>query len=416
MDKQQQRFDIPTDRRGAAETLGQLAPAIVGEPLAEVPRPQRIEFARTPIEVGDNGLTDWQDEYRVAYMQPCPAELLTSAPYRLTWKDSLGVVNQSYFADALGPIVPVAAREAELRLAAQFERAHGSGVLDSLSQQERDALAATTTDVDPVKIFKVGADAARKVLTQYALLADSVGQADPVEFAQAVRGSKFFSEVARRNYWELMAATDRRAAVTGSIVVTDQGVIAFDQRSREVLAEMKANTIAQASRVLEDALDAGMTEQEAVEKYYREDDEASAQYMRLRDGEVPACIGLAARVPGTTINAVEFVGDLLVSEFVDQVSLIDLRQVDSIDLVDHLDRPEADLLIPSMACMNCVTRIGKILGKTSAHDVEIDLETKVARVRFDSFDELRAAIETLGQSYAVAGVLAVSSDQSSRIA
>jgi hypothetical protein len=81
-------------------------------------------------------------------------------------------------------------------------------------------MAATTTDREPVEIFRVGVDTTARALVQHAYLADQTPYREPGEFARGLRDSGIFTVVASTWHWGLQFAhrhdqSGRRFSVGG---------------------------------------------------------------------------------------------------------------------------------------------------------------------------------------------------------
>jgi hypothetical protein len=205
---------------------------------------RRIGYRATPlIAAPGSHLTSAQQGYLTSYMQPCPAARL------------------------------------------------GDGA--------RRVLAATTTDTEPIEIFRIGIEATARTLIQHAYIADQTPYRTPEEFARGMRESGIFGVVASSWYWELQASTFRRGMIPVSFVAGAGGMVRYPAQVVTMLRAMKAATIAQAHAVMARATtQERLTVWQAVQKYHHELDLIAKQYALLGEGEQPRCLGQVAHTIG----------------------------------------------------------------------------------------------------------------------
>src|SRR5690348_4202823 len=107
------------DRPSASRILGGIAAAGLFGAAPDRPRPAaRIPYTSEPLapEPGSH-LTAPQLDYLHSAMRPCRPEQVSSATERIGWTDSAGLANVGHCGPSqLGPVVPIAVREAVLAL------------------------------------------------------------------------------------------------------------------------------------------------------------------------------------------------------------------------------------------------------------------------------------------------------------
>jgi copper chaperone CopZ len=325
---------------------------------------RRIEPGLVPLVASAGShLTPLQLAYLQERMQPCPAELVSSAAYTVSWRDSDGVANVAH-CGPLGAVVPVVAREATLAL----WRALGSngGVVraaGALSDEARAVMAATTTDKDPVEILRIGVDTTARALVQHAYLADDTPYRSAAEFACGLRDSGIFSVVANTWFWGLQSSTFRRGMIPVRLKAQDDGTVRYTAETASALRAMKDRAIA-----------------EAVEK----------QYALLPVGEQPRCLANMA-VDGTRL--VPGVVDVFVETFVQLLELVEIADATVEEVTVAADEA---FEVPDMTCSHCTNTITGVLEGLGVQVTGIDLETKrviaafpTAEIREQSFEAIR---------------------------
>ncbi|MFC8045810.1 heavy-metal-associated domain-containing protein [Nocardia sp. NPDC057353] len=381
------------DRRAVARILRELAgPA----PFAQVaPRTHsRIEYRATALrfEPGSH-LTLSQRLYLERFMRPCPPEQVTSATHRVSWLDEEGVANTGHFhSDGLGPVVPIAARTAFLALwnglRADAGFAERAGRLDGAA---RSVLAGTTTDHEPLEVFRVGLEAAARALTQHALLAHRVGHRDPARFALALRGSGIFVAVATRWFWELQASTHRRGMAPVELTADLDGRLRYTPGTLATLRVMKEATIAEAHAVMHRArTEEGLGTEAAIARYHDELDLISRQYALLAPGEQPAC-------PAAASTLLPLVVERFVAAFADAVQRCELVPLAAAG-EESDGAPESVFAVPDMNCKHCVRTITAVLTAMDIAVHDVDLDRKIVRAEFRSTRNRDRAFEALRDS------------------
>ncbi|MET9029228.1 heavy-metal-associated domain-containing protein [Nocardia sp. NPDC004168] len=397
--------DIPRyDRRAASRVLADLAqPGLFTEPVP-APRHRRFEYACTALGLEpDSHLTYSQRLYLERFMRPCRADQVTSATHRIAWTDSAGIPNTGHFrAGGLGPSVPIATRETVLALWRQLDAdADFAARVAALGPREHAVLAGTTTDHDPRDIFRVGIEAAGRVLAQHALLVDATPYRDAAEFAEGLRVSGIFATVATRWFWELQASTYRRGMIPVTLVAQPDGTVRYSAESVATLRAMKDATIADAHAVMERATTAeGLTVAEAIAKYHDDLDLISRQYALLPKGSHPAC---PAATPHQLDSGHFSLLPLLVDRFVATFTEIAGRCAVA-EVSAELDQATADRVataedqvfyVPDMTCKHCVRTIGGVLESMDIRVVEIDLDSKRVVAEFRSPRNRARAFEAI---------------------
>ncbi|MBF6347780.1 MULTISPECIES: heavy-metal-associated domain-containing protein [Nocardia] len=390
------------DRRTAAQILSELArPGLFG-PTASRPT-RRFEYTATELrpEQGSH-LTFSQRLYLERFMQPCRAGEVTSATHRMTWTDSAGIPNTGFYReDGFGPQVPIATREAVLVLWEQID-AEGAlaGRIAALGTAAREILAATTTDHEPIDIFRVGVESAGRALAQHALLAGGTPYGSAAEFACGLLDSGIFTAVATRWFWELQASTYRRGMIPVELQVTADGTVRYPQRTITTLRAMKDATIAEARRVMHRATtEEGMSVPEAIARYHDDLDLISRQYALLPADENPVCpAAVTHRGGGGNYTLLPLVARHLVEVFGDLVTRCEpvAARVTG-DVGDDLPVTAEDRIfyVPDMTCKHCVRTIGGVLETMDIRVVDIDLDSKRVIAEFRSPRNRARAFEAL---------------------
>ncbi|MGI5218630.1 heavy-metal-associated domain-containing protein [Nocardia sp. CA-290969] len=388
-------------RRTASRILADLArPGLFGTAAARPVR--RFEYTATELspEPGSH-LTFSQRLYLERFMRPCRADEVTSATHRMTWTDSAGIPNTGFYrADGLGPLVPIATREAVLLLWEQIdaESALADRITD-LTVDAREVLEATTTDHEPLDIFRVGIESAGRALAQHALLAGRTPYRSAAEFARALRDSGIFTAVATRWFWELQTSTYRRGMIPVTLRVTEDGALRYPAGTLATLRAMKDATISDAHRVMHRATtEEGLSVPAAIARYHDDLDLISRQYALLPSAEHPTCLAAVThRADDENYSLLPVVVRRFVDAFAELASRCEPVAVPRPDAPD--DRPVAaadrEFSVPDMTCKHCVRTIGGVLESMDIPVVEIDLDTKRVVAEFRSPRNRARAFEAL---------------------
>lgn len=389
------------NRRAAARILAGLArPGLFAahRPAAAV----RIEYTATELRPEPGGhLTFSQRLYLERFMRPCPADAVTSASHRMTWVDSAGVPNTGFYQDdGLGPLVPIATREAVLALWRSID--DNPGLADRIARldaAEHAVLAATTTDHEPVDIFRVGVESAGRALAQHALIARQTPYRTADEFARGLHDSGIFTAVATRWFWELQASTYRRGMIPVSLRAEPGGPVHYTAESIATLRAMKDATIADAHRVMDRAIaEEGLTVPAAIARYHDDLDLISRQYALLPRGEQPACpAAVVHRDSGENFSVLADVVGRFVEVFTDFA-----RQCEPVAVAAREDLctgpaavEDRIFYVPDMTCKHCVRTIGGVLESMDIRVVDIDLDSKRVVAEFRSPRNRARAFEAL---------------------
>ncbi|GAB3821819.1 heavy-metal-associated domain-containing protein [Kribbella italica] len=330
-------YDRAVAARILAETIAPWTPDL------PPPSPWTVEPEVTPLSP-DGRLTPAQRNH-------LDLELATSATHRVLWHDSTGVLNVAH-CSALGPIVPVVARETTLALRQALP------ALSRLTDAEQRVMTATTTDADPREILAVGFETTARALVQHAYLAGSTPYDDPAAFAIALRDSGIFAVVANTWYWGLQSSTFRRGMIPIALEVRPDGGLRYAPESTTTLRTLKADAIAAADL---------------------------PQYADLPAGELPRCL---ANMTTTGPPLLPGLVDLFVDTF-----LTILEQEPT------MPHPDVVFEIPDMTCSHCTNTITGVLQTHGVTVSDINLDTKRVSAAFPS-PEIQAlcftAIETHG--------------------
>ncbi|WP_228001523.1 heavy-metal-associated domain-containing protein [Nocardia australiensis] len=392
------------DRRAASRVLAELAqPGLFATPVA-VSTPRQIEYTCAALrsEPGSH-LTFSQRLYLERFMRPCQPHQVTSATHRIAWTDSDGIPNTGHFrSDGLGPLVPIAMRETVLTLwrtlasdSALAERISGLG------PHSRTVLNGTTTDHEPMDIFRVGIEATGRALAQHALLAQQTPYRSAAEFAHGMHESGIFSAIATRWYWELQASTYRRGMVPVTLATQSDGTMRYTADTVATLRAMKDATIEDAHTIMRRATRTeGLSVTEAITKYHDDLDLISRQYALLPANTHPACLAaMPHRLGGEHYTLLPSVVEQFVAVFGALAERIEIVQVS-----DHLDELTADgattaedhvFYVPDMNCKHCVRTITGVLESMGIRVIDIDLTSKRVVAEFRSPRNRVRAFETI---------------------
>ena len=342
---------------------------------------RRIGYRLTPlVPVPGSHLTASQQRYLNSFMQPCPEALVTSATHRVTWTDSDGVPNVAHAgSSSLGPVVPIVARETTLALwralAADGALAAGIARLDPAACR---LLGATTTDIEPLEIFRIGVEAVARTLVQHAYLADQTPYRTPAQFARGLRDSAIFAVVSSTWYWELQASTFRRGMIPVSFGPSPDGTVRYTAETVAMLRAMKEATIARAHAVMIKAVtEENLTVAEAVRKYYHDLDLIARQYALLPEGEQPRCLAqMTHAIDGQRFSVQPGVVMAYAETFVRLLDLVQITLLPGVPEEEITDPGERTFHVPDMNCKHCRATITALLESMDAAVAEIDLVTK----------------------------------------
>lgn len=392
------------DRRAAASVLAALARPGLFDRLTPTDA-THIDYTLAVMrpESGSH-LTLSQRMYLESFMRPCRPDQVTSATHRIAWTDSDGIPNTGHIrADGLGPIVPIATREAVLALwhALAADSALAERV-SALTRADRDVLEGTTTDHDPIDVFRVGIEATGRALAQHALLAHTTPYRTAVEFACGMRDSGIFGAVATRWYWELQASSYRRGMIPVSFATQPDGTVRYTAGTVATLRAMKETTIADAHAVMRRATGIeGMSVPAAIEKYHDELDLISRQYALLPPGTRPACLAAAPhRLDGEHYSVLPMVVDRFVELFIAIAPRLTVIEIaDDTEFGDgELDTENQVFHVPDMNCKHCVRTITGVLESMQIRVHDIDLISKRVVAEFRSPRNRHRAFEALRDS------------------
>jgi copper chaperone CopZ len=365
--------------------------------------PRLVSYRTAPLlPAPGSHLTAAQQRYLTSFMRPCPASQVTSATHRVTWNDSEGIPNVAHAGpSALGPVVPIVAREATLALwralAANKALAARAAQLDDAARQ---VLVATTTDAEPGEIFRIGVEATARTLVQHAYIAGQTPYRTPAEFARGMRDSGIFAVVASTWYWELQASTFRRGMIPVSLVAGPGGTVRYSAQATATLRAMKDATIAEAHTVMARATSGeGLTVAQAVQKYHHDLDLISKQYALLGEAEQPRCLGQMTHVIGERRFSVQpEVVAAYVDAFTGLLDLVAITRLPGPPDEAITDPAERTFRIPDMNCKHCRATITALLESLDAPVTEIDLVSKrvvagfrTVAAREHAFDAIRDA-------------------------
>ncbi|GGK98304.1 heavy-metal-associated domain-containing protein [Nocardia jinanensis] len=389
------------DRRAAARILAELArPGLFAAHGAV--RVGRIEYTATELRAEpDSHLTFSQRLYLERFMRPCRADEVTSATHRMTWVDSAGIPNTGFYrADALGPLVPMATREAVLTLWRSIDDNPGlSERIARLDATAHAVLAGTTTDHAPIDILRVGVESAGRALAQHALIAPQTPYRTAGEFACGLRDSGIFTAVATRWFWELQASTYRRGMIPVTLRTGTDRSVRYSSQSVATLRAMKDATVADAHRVMDRAItEEGLSVPAAIARYHDDLDLISRQYALLPAGEHPICLAAVTHSAGAASSALlADVVDRLVEVFTDVAARCEPVEVPARGESDTGPAAWEDRIfyVPDMTCKHCVRTIGGVLESMDIRVVDIDLDSKRIVAEFRSPRNRARAFEAL---------------------
>ncbi|MEU8898572.1 heavy-metal-associated domain-containing protein [Nocardia sp. NPDC048505] len=398
-------IDMPRyDRRAASRVLATLAqPGLFDTPL-RVPERLRVEYTAVALHTEPNShLTYSQRLYLERFMRPCRPYQVTSATHRITWTDSAGVPGTGHYrADGLGPIVPILAREAALVL--WHAVAANTALADriaALGPREHAVLNGTTTDHEPLEIFRVGIEATGRALAQHALLARQTPYRTASEFAHGMHDSGVFAAVATRWYWELQASTYRRGMIPVTLAAQPDGTVRYTAETVATLRAMKDATIDDAHQVMRRATTAeGLSTAEAIAKYHEDLDQISRQYALLPAGTRPACLAaMPHQLDGAHYSLLPLVVDQFVAVFTQLAARCELAEVpgDLDPLTADAAATAADQVfyVPDMTCKHCVRTITGVLENMGIKVAEVDLLSKRVVAEFRSPRNRARAFEAI---------------------
>ncbi len=365
--------------------------------------PRRISYRATPLAPAPGShLTSAQQGYLTSYMRPCPAGLVTSATHRVTWNDSDGIPNIAHAGpSSLGAVVPIVARETTLALWRDLAANDAlAAAVARLGGDARRALAATTTDQEPIEIFRIGIEATARALIQHAYLADQTPYRSPSQFARGMRDCGIFGVVASTWYWELQASTFRRGMIPVSFVAGPGGTVRYPPEVVTMLRAMKTATIAQARAVMARATgEEGLTVPQAVQKYHHKLDLIAKQYALLGDTEQPRCLGqMVHTINGQRFSVQPGAVETYVETFVRLLDLVAITRIPGSPDEQITDPRERTFHVPDMNCAHCRATITGLLESLDICVAEIDLVTKrivagfrTVAARERAFDAIRDA-------------------------
>ena len=342
---------------------------------------RRIGYRLTPlVPVPGSHLTATQQRYLTSFMQPCPEALVTSATHRVTWNDSHGVPNVAHAGpSALGPVVPIVARETTLTLWRALAADEGLAArIARLDPAACRVLEASTTDVEPLEIFRIGVEAVARTLVQHAYIADQTPYRTPAQFARGLRDSAIFAVVSSTWYWELQASTFRRGMIPVSFGPGPDGTVRYPAETVAMLRAMKEATIAQAHAVMTKAVtEENLTVAEAVRQYYHDLDLIARQYALLPEGEQPRCLGqMTHTIDGQRFSVQPGVVMAYVETFARLLDLVQITLLPGAPEEEITDPGERTFHVPDMNCKHCRATITALLESMDAPVAEIDLVTK----------------------------------------
>ncbi|WP_328530872.1 copper chaperone [Nocardioides sp. NBC_00368] len=382
---------IRYDRAAAARILAEVAGADFLTGPAPATPPASVEYRVEELRPEPGGvLTTGQRRYLESFMRPCRPDQVVTATHRVTWRDSRGIANSGHIGPGpLGPILPIAAREAVIAVGDAIAAAEAvTARSDALGDDELDVLADTTTDQEPGEIFRVGAEAAGRALVQHGMLAGQVDIDDPVEFAEEMHASGLYGTVASTWFWELQASTYRRGMIPARLERSG-GRLRYTAESVALLAEMKRRTIADAHEVMDQAREEGLGLRAAIQRYHVELDQISRQYALLPVEERPVCLGQRAhQIDGARVQPLAAVADALTGAFRSAIGSVRISEAPArADGDARFAAGEQEFGVPDMTCRHCRVTITAVFDAQAAELIEVDLHGKRVRARFTDADQ-----------------------------
>ena len=239
-------------------------------------------------------------------------------------------------------------------------------------------LGASTTDVEPLEIFRIGVEAVARTLVQHAYVADQTPYRTPAQFARGLRDSAIFAVVSSTWYWELQASTFRRGMIPVSFGPGPDGTVRYAAETVAMLRAMKEATIAQAHAVMTKAVtEENLTVAEAVRQYYHDLDLIARQYALLPEGEQPRCLGqMTHTIDGQRFSVQPGVVMAYVETFARLLDLVQIALLPGAPEEEITDPGERTFHVPDMNCKHCRATITALLESMDAPVAEIDLVTK----------------------------------------
>ena len=393
------------DRTAASRILAGLAfPGLFGSggavDAASLGGRRSIGYRLAPLTpTPGSHLTASQQRYLTSFMRPCPEALVTSATHRVTWHDSDGVPNVAHAGrSSLGPVVPIVAREATLALWRALAADAGLAArIAGLRAGDRAVLEATTTDTEPLEIFRIGIEATARTLVQHAYIAGQTPYRTAVQFARGLRDSGIFAVVASTWYWELQASTFRRGMIPVSFAPGPDGTVRYAPETLAILRAMKEATIAHAHAVMARAVtEETLSVIEAVQRYYHDLDLIAKQYALLPEGEQPRCLGqMTHAVGGQRFSVQPGVVAAYVETFVRLLDLTEITLLPGLPEEEITDPGERTFHIPDMNCKHCRATITALLESLDAPVAEIDPVTKRVVAGFRTVAARERAFEAI---------------------
>lgn len=392
------------DRRAASRVLAALARPGLGA-LPVLPPPRHVEYTCAALQSEpDSHLTLSQRLYLERFMRPCRADQVTSATHRIAWTDSDGIPNTGHYrVGGLGAIMPIAMRETVLTL---WHALHADTALarriSELTPRDEAVLEGTTTDHEPLEIFRVGIEAAGRALAQHALLARWTPYRTPAEFAVGMRDSGIYGAVATRWFWELQASSYRRGMIAVRLSTQPDGTVRYSAETVATLRAMKDMTIEDAHRVMRRATHTeGLSVAEAITKYHDELDLISRQYALLPPGTRPACLAaMPHQLDGEHYSILPVVIDTFTDVFtriMDRVTVAEVAADTGSDTAE-LAAEDQVFYVPDMTCKHCIRTITGVLESMSVGVQDIDLNSKRVVAEFRSPRNRHRVFEALRDS------------------
>ncbi|GAA1585442.1 hypothetical protein GCM10009804_47110 [Kribbella hippodromi] len=359
-----------TSRTSAARLLVELAHERFDTPAPVAP--VHIGYREETIEK----LEGERAEFLRTRLADCPSWLVTAATNRVTWTDSDGVSNVAY-SGALGPVVPIVAREATL---AWWHKLDADPAGRTVNDAEGELLATVTTDKLPREILRSGVEAAARVLVQHAYLADRTPYTDPASFAAVLRDSGLFTTVAGTWHWGLQASTYRRGLIPVQLICFG-GRVTYSADSVAALRAMKDARIAAA---------------QANDRPNDHADPSAEQYAALEGNEHPRCLAHPPQlIDGHRVSLLTQLAAAYVDTFTQLLELVTLTSSTSTETETSMSATSFE--VPDMTCHHCINTITKAVAEFGVEAPTFDLETKrvvasfpSAEIREQSYAAIRA--------------------------